>query len=72
MRDNAPPLTLAERMAEALAGCPNINTIGDRAKAYFAAGIRAEEVGFDEFPAADEQAVSIALARRLGGANEHA
>jgi hypothetical protein len=69
-----PPLTLAERMAEALKGVPSINATIDRAHAYQRAGLSFQSVDrpLSEYEAADSEAISIELARRLGGANDPA
>jgi hypothetical protein len=70
MTTPAPPLTLAERMAEALKDCCDVSNIGERVKAYDAA-----DLGYDftcEFMFADHEAMSTELLRRLGGANDPA
>jgi hypothetical protein len=74
MSDNAPPLTLAERMAEALKGVGDVNDAIDRVLAYHVAGLSFTPVGVsrDEYAKADGEARSTELLRRLGGANDHA
>jgi hypothetical protein len=71
MSANAPPLTLAERMAEALKDCECLNDKWARHEAYLRTEIELDGVE-DIYDASDAEALSTELARRLGGANDPA
>jgi hypothetical protein len=74
-----PPLTLAERMAEALKGVDDIRNDGERYIAYLnhdaidpCAFSGNDKASLMEYDAADAEALSTEIARRLGGANDPA
>jgi hypothetical protein len=72
MSDHAPPLTLAERMAEALVDFGFPQSYELRLSAYELAGIELDGMDTQEIAAADGEAFATELLRRLGGANDPA